>query len=176
MHGTESVSDFGFFFFDFGILAYYNQIAWGWQPNLNAKSIAVSYTAYEYADVTYGMKTNLALNLITTSNLALNLFTRVYSCTALCSSSSEGSAAPRKVCGLRPRNAWEAQNRLEFSMFGAMSASKKFRILGVLQISEFQIRDIQPVYTKCNPVLPSCYLLLHFSSHPPHYQYVLSTL
>jgi hypothetical protein len=33
---------------DFGILAYYNEIAWGWEPNRNAKSNYVSYTAYEY--------------------------------------------------------------------------------------------------------------------------------
>jgi hypothetical protein len=30
MLGTRSVSDFG-------ILAYYNEIAWGWEPNLNAE-------------------------------------------------------------------------------------------------------------------------------------------
>jgi hypothetical protein len=34
MHGTGSVSDFGFFS-DFGILAYYNEAVWGWEPNLN---------------------------------------------------------------------------------------------------------------------------------------------
>jgi hypothetical protein len=44
---TGSVSDFGFFFSDFGILAYYNEIACRWEPNLNAKSISVSCTAYE---------------------------------------------------------------------------------------------------------------------------------
>jgi hypothetical protein len=33
---------------DFGILAYYNEIAWGWEPNLNEKSICVSSAAYEY--------------------------------------------------------------------------------------------------------------------------------
>jgi hypothetical protein len=32
---------------DFGILAYNNETAWGWEPNLNAKSIYVSHTAYE---------------------------------------------------------------------------------------------------------------------------------
>jgi hypothetical protein len=47
MLGTGSVSDSDFFS-DFGILAYYNETAWGWEPNLNAKSICVSYTAYEY--------------------------------------------------------------------------------------------------------------------------------
>jgi hypothetical protein len=41
MLGTRSVSDFG-------RLAYYNEIAWGWEPDLNVKSIYVSYTAYEY--------------------------------------------------------------------------------------------------------------------------------
>jgi hypothetical protein len=33
---------------DFGIFAYYNETAWGWEPNLNVKSIYVSYTACEY--------------------------------------------------------------------------------------------------------------------------------
>jgi hypothetical protein len=46
MLGTGSVSDFRFFS-DFGILAYYNETAVGWEPNLNAKSIYVSYTACE---------------------------------------------------------------------------------------------------------------------------------
>jgi hypothetical protein len=35
-------------FFGFGILAYYNERAWGWETNLNAKSIYVSHTDYEY--------------------------------------------------------------------------------------------------------------------------------
>jgi hypothetical protein len=47
MLGNGSVSDFGIFS-DFSVLTYYNEIAWGWEPNLNAKSICVSYTAYEY--------------------------------------------------------------------------------------------------------------------------------
>jgi hypothetical protein len=45
MPGTRSVSDFGLFS-DFGILAYYNELDWGWEPNLNAKSVYVSCTAY----------------------------------------------------------------------------------------------------------------------------------
>jgi hypothetical protein len=52
----------------FGILAYYNKIAWRCEPNLNAKSIYVSYTAYEYIDFISGIKANRALNLITTLN------------------------------------------------------------------------------------------------------------
>jgi hypothetical protein len=72
-------------FSDFGILAYQNETAWGWKPNLNAKSIYVSYTAYVYIGFIYGIKTNWALNLITTSNSVLNLFTSIYICTALCS-------------------------------------------------------------------------------------------
>jgi hypothetical protein len=40
MLGPGSVSDFG-------ILAYYNEIAWGWESGLNAKSSYVSYTACE---------------------------------------------------------------------------------------------------------------------------------
>jgi hypothetical protein len=36
------------FFSVFGILAYRNEIAWRWEPNLNARSIYVSYTAYVY--------------------------------------------------------------------------------------------------------------------------------
>jgi hypothetical protein len=47
MFGTRRVSDFDFFS-DFGILAYCNEIAWVWEPNLNAKSIYVSHTACEY--------------------------------------------------------------------------------------------------------------------------------
>jgi hypothetical protein len=47
MLGTGRVSDFGFLS-DFGILTYNNEIAWGWEINLNAKSIYVSYTAFEY--------------------------------------------------------------------------------------------------------------------------------
>jgi hypothetical protein len=42
MLATGSVSDFEFFS-DFGILTYYNETACGWEPNLNAKSIYVSY-------------------------------------------------------------------------------------------------------------------------------------
>jgi hypothetical protein len=33
-------------FSDFGILAYYIETAWGWEPNLKARSINVPYTAY----------------------------------------------------------------------------------------------------------------------------------
>jgi hypothetical protein len=44
MLGTGSASDFGFFFSDFVVPAYYNEIAWGWEPNLIEKSIYVSYT------------------------------------------------------------------------------------------------------------------------------------
>jgi hypothetical protein len=47
MLGTGNAPDFGFFS-DCGIPAYYNEIAWGWEPNLNAKSVYVSYTAYVY--------------------------------------------------------------------------------------------------------------------------------
>jgi hypothetical protein len=43
MLGTGSVSDFG-------ILAYYNELACGWEPNLNAKPIYISFAAYEYID------------------------------------------------------------------------------------------------------------------------------
>jgi hypothetical protein len=39
----------GFWIFSgFEILADYNERAWGWEPNLNGKSIYVSYAAYEY--------------------------------------------------------------------------------------------------------------------------------
>jgi hypothetical protein len=38
MLGTGSVSATKFFL-DFGILAYYNEISWGWEPNQNVKSI-----------------------------------------------------------------------------------------------------------------------------------------
>jgi hypothetical protein len=46
IHGPEvsRISDF----FGFGTLSYYNEIAWGWERNLNAKSVYVSCTAYEY--------------------------------------------------------------------------------------------------------------------------------
>jgi hypothetical protein len=47
MLGTGSISDFGLFS-DFEILAYYSELDLGWEPNLNAKSIYVLYTAYEY--------------------------------------------------------------------------------------------------------------------------------
>jgi hypothetical protein len=30
------------------MFAYYNEAMWGWETNLSAKSIYVSYTAYEY--------------------------------------------------------------------------------------------------------------------------------
>jgi hypothetical protein len=53
---------------DFGIFAYYNEIASECETNLNAKAIYVSYTAYEYMGFIYSIKTNRALNLITTSN------------------------------------------------------------------------------------------------------------
>jgi hypothetical protein len=42
----------------FGILAYYNEIAWGWEPIPNAKSIYVSCTAYEYIGFNQVIKTN----------------------------------------------------------------------------------------------------------------------
>jgi hypothetical protein len=45
MLGTRSVSDF-VFFSDFAIPAYYIEIAWGWEPNLNAKSIYVTYIGF----------------------------------------------------------------------------------------------------------------------------------
>jgi hypothetical protein len=60
---------------DFGILAYYNETAWGWEPNLNAKSIYVTCKAYVYIGFIYDIKTNSALNL----------FTNIYICTASCS-------------------------------------------------------------------------------------------
>jgi hypothetical protein len=70
-------------FSDFGILANYNETAWGWEPNPDAKSTYVSYTAYEYIGFIEGIKTNWALNLITTSNWELNLLVSTYVCTAL---------------------------------------------------------------------------------------------
>jgi hypothetical protein len=57
MLGTGSVSDFAFF----RILEYlhiYNETDWGWEPNLNAKSIYVPYTAYEYIGFIWVIKTN----------------------------------------------------------------------------------------------------------------------
>jgi hypothetical protein len=72
-------------FSNFGIFAYYSEIAWGREPNLNVKSIYVSCRAYEYIGFIQGVKTNWTLNLNTTSNWALNLFTSIYICTALCS-------------------------------------------------------------------------------------------
>jgi hypothetical protein len=45
-------------FSDFEIFAHYNEITWGWEPNLNAKPIYVSYTPYKYIGFIYGIKTN----------------------------------------------------------------------------------------------------------------------
>jgi hypothetical protein len=92
-------------FSDFGILAYYNEIAWGWEPNRNAKSIYVSYTAYGYVGI-----------------CRPSWHFQQYLCTT----------------EQRVREKY-AVIKVEFSMCGLIFASKKFRI------SEFQVRDIQPV-------------------------------
>jgi hypothetical protein len=146
MLGTGSVSDFGF----------WNTCILKWdslgKPNRNAKSIYVSYTAYVYIGFIYGIITNWALNLCT----------RTYIRTALCSSwegtseaaeepgsgrvgdeealrcSTQGMWGPATPCLGTPQpsgifHVWR--------YFGAQEVSD----FGGFRISEFRIRDTQPV-------------------------------